>query len=406
VKAFGAVGHNYSEGATLILCGDDDNSCYQDIDSNHKGFWKFIDNGNDSGSSGNDLTSASVATADYSASRQDKAVELNGTDAYYYISNASAGDFDFGSSDDYSLEVWFRVNDIDKSHGLISKWDGSIGYYLEVNSLNKLNFRASDGTNNDDITGGTTLQKDEWYHAAVSCDRDGTLTLYLNGATDATPVNMSAGSLSNTTDFRVGRAGSNYLDGFISFAAASAIIRSSSYFLDSAQTPKIVKTVSYSVDVMLECFSECNNRYWRFIVSDSDNSAGYLDLGRIFLGDWFEPTRNYHGNWSKKVIDPSSIAVTKNNIEFSDLRESYFEIDLRFPKEVQINQSDMEQYENMFKTTGKAKRLFISLDYANHPREWSYYGTLTGDFLISHLTGTSHTDGKWIINNLKFKESR
>ena len=62
-------------------------------------------------------------------------------------------------------------------------------------------------------------------------------------------------------------------------------------------------------------------------------------------------------------------------------------------------------------TIGAIERLnpniiFFIAGAVNHPSEWTYYGTLNGDFNITHLPGTGHTEGRWIINNLRFKESR
>jgi hypothetical protein len=168
----------------------------------------------------------------------------------------------------------------------------------------------------------------------------------------------------------------------------------------------LVLSIGYDKNILLECFDSVTARYWRFIISDPENLFDYLDTGRIFLGEWFEPTRNYHGNWSRITIDPTTITTTLNNIEFSDVRDKYIEIDLSFPKEVQIPQSDIEKYEEIFRLTGKYKRVIIALDYENHRYDWSYYGTLQGDKTITHLPGTSHVNGRWIISNLKFKESR
>ncbi len=406
IQAFALTGHNLTENADVSLCGDDSDSFYESVDSNHPGFWKFNGNGNDESTSSNDLTAASVATTDYQPARQDRAVHLNGTDAYFHIANASAGDFDFDATDDFSIEAWVTFDTDATVQPVVSKWDGSAGYYLEKTADDEIKFTCSDGTLTDNITGSSQIESERWYHVSVTADRDGELNLYLNGSSDATPVTMTTGSLSNSADFYVGRKSSAYLDGMISQLSISNTARSAAWLSDTASTPKTLEEISFAENVMLSCFTDCNHRYWRLVISDSDNASGFIEIGRLFLGDYFEPQRNYHGNWNRRVVDPSSITVTKNNYDFSDLRDKYTEIDLKFPKEVQIQQDDIVKYENMFKSLGQAGKLFISLDYENYPSEWTYYGTLNGEFNITHLPGTGHTQGRWIINNLRFKESR
>jgi len=407
-KAFAAAGINYTENAKIILCADNSETFYQDIDSNHIGFWKFNGDLTDAGSSENDLTGATVATTDYFAARQDRALQFNGTDAYCYIPDADASDFDFAASDDFSIEIWFDLEPGIGQSGLISKWDGTKGFYLEIDADKKVHFKASDGTNTDEITSSTAVTADRWYHAAISADRDGQLNLYIDGSTAATPVSMTTSDLSNSSNFRIARHETYYLAGSVAMAGVSNSVRDADYMNDASNTPMMIKEIENDSDnkILLECFNGQYARYWRLIIADENNTDGYLNTGIVYIGDWFEPQRNYHGNWSRKIIDPSKVTTTSNNVEFSDIRKSYIEIDLSFPREVQIPQSDIEQYEEMFSKVGTHKRLFIALDYGNHPRDWSYYGTLTGSRSISHLPATSHTDGRWIIPNLRFKESR
>lgn len=405
VQAFAVAGHNYTSQARLILCGDDSGSFYQAIDSNHTGFWKFNGDCSDSSSSANNLTGVGIDGDSYIQALQDRAILLDGTGDYCTIAQADAGDYDFGQSQDFSIEIRIKPSSIAEA-GLVSKWNGTNGFYVEMTSEGRIHFKASDGTNSDEISGTTALQADTWYLISITADRDGQLRLYLNGNEDAAAVSMTTGNLSSTADFFIGKHNTTFLSGLVALAAVSNTARSAEYVLDSYETPKIVKEVSYSDGCLIECFDSQSQRYWRYIISDPENADGYLDTGRLYLGEWFEPTRNFQGNWTRKIVDPSSITATLNNIEFSDIRDKYITLDLNFPKEVQIPQNDAEQYEDMFSYLGTHKRLFIALDYENQPHKWTYYGTLTGDRLLSHLSGTSHTDGRWTLGTLKFKESR
>lgn len=404
-QGFAAAGHNYTENAEIVLCGDNSETFYQPVDSNHIGFWKFNGSCEDSSGSENHLTAVGIESSDYYPARQDRAAVLDGTEDYFYVPATEAEDFNFSEGQDFSIEMWLKPASISNAL-LIFKWDETSGYYLELQPDGKLHFMASDGTNSDEITGFTVLEAGSWYFVTVTADRDGELNIYLNGQVDTSPVVMTTGSLVNTADLNIGTNGTIFYNSAIGFVAISNAARTTSYIQDAYATPKLIHLVNYSESCLIECFDPIYLRYWRYILSDPDNPIPYLDTGRIFIGEWFEPSRNFHGNWIKKIIDPSSITTTLNNIEFSDVRTKYIEIDLSFPKEVQIPQDDAEKYEEMFAYLGAHKRLFVALDYKNQPRKWTYYGTLTGERYLSHLSGTSHTDGRWTMNGLKFKESR
>ena len=122
---------------------------------------------------------------------------------------------------------------------------------IEVNSANKLSFSASDGTSTDTITGDTELVAETWYHAAVTADRDGNLTLYLNGSIDATAIAMTTVDLTNSTDFCIGKKDTDYLYGLLAYVSSSGIARSSEYISDVAQTPKYMQSVIYDSRILM-----------------------------------------------------------------------------------------------------------------------------------------------------------
>src|ERR1041385_3892616 len=63
-------------------------------------------------------------------------------------------------------------------------------------------------------------------------------------------------------------------------------------------------------------------RYWRIDIMDNLNSAGFIDLGRVFLGDGFlMPKSNFNNGASFGYEDDTGIETAISGAEFFDPRE-------------------------------------------------------------------------------------
>lgn len=64
-------------------------------------------------------------------------------------------------------------------------------------------------------------------------------------------------------------------------------------------------------------FANTTARYWKITFADANNTDGYLDIGRIYLGEYFEPTDHISRGWRIEVVDETQISKTlggqKNN---------------------------------------------------------------------------------------------
>lgn len=114
--------------------------------------------------------------------------------------------FNMGTSD-WSVLCWFNPVSVATSKTLVRKGDGfspTPTWLLRTVGANLHGLIFLDGSNSIGITGSTTISTAGiWYHAAITFDRDGNMSLYLNGNSDATPVSIASGSAWNitTTDF-------------------------------------------------------------------------------------------------------------------------------------------------------------------------------------------------------------
>jgi hypothetical protein len=104
-------------------------------------------------------------------------------------------------------------------------------------------------------------------------------------ATAATAV-IDAGSGNTITADSVIFSGHNFTSG--------ATIKIQGHTSDAWGAPDIDETVTYRSDHCVKFFTSAAKRFWRIYVLDTTNTDDYIEIGRVFLGEYLD-------------IDPSSL---------------------------------------------------------------------------------------------------
>lgn len=134
--------------------------------------------------------------------------------------NGSTNSLSFGdvldddASGDFIIEAWLKFPTGGAQEEILSKkslvTDNTAGFALYKTASNTIIFRLSSGSASATITSTSTVLT-AWKHLFIAVDRNGNVSLYLNGASDATPVSVSAiGTGDNALNLYVGRDGTNY----------------------------------------------------------------------------------------------------------------------------------------------------------------------------------------------------
>jgi len=87
------------------------------------------------------------------------------------------------------------------------------------------------------------------------------------------------------------------LDHNLSSAAVITLMGNTS---DAWGAPAYSQVITHNDD-KIGCYLDQTYQYWRLQISDQLNSAGYIEIGELFLGDYFEPTCNYSYGWGKET---------------------------------------------------------------------------------------------------------
>lgn len=137
-------------------------------------------------------------------------------------------------------------------------------------------------------------------------------------------------------------------------------------------SPSVDESLAYNVGTMAKFLtSEQSYRYWRIIFTKS--SAGETrDIGRIFLGPFYEALKSFkYGTLKIMPIDPSDIDKSIGGQSFSDIKSAYDSVkgDFGFIGDVQNTQ--MRSLADM---CGTHTPWFLSIDDVNKPYDLLYYG--------------------------------
>ncbi len=144
-------------------------------------------------------------------------LSLNGSDQFVDIPADSR--YDFGSSQDFTIECRVRVNSVSGDPVIVANKDWASGLnagYVFSFPANSSAWKVNigDGNNRVDINGGL-VNDGKWHHLAVSFDRNGQMIVYQDGSLIKTEDISGIGNIDAGLPFTIGQDGThNYGDWF------------------------------------------------------------------------------------------------------------------------------------------------------------------------------------------------
>jgi len=144
-------------------------------------------------------------------------LEFDGTDDYLTVADDSNINI---TTEDFSIEFWMKGDDSASQSGnvILYKVDGNSGYYVSIDSNERIKFSVGDGTNvvTSNPTSGSDVIDGRWHHVIIALDRSGKATVSVDASTNYTTTDISSvtGSLTHTNDLYIGSTSSaNYFKG-------------------------------------------------------------------------------------------------------------------------------------------------------------------------------------------------
>jgi len=146
--------------------------------------------------------------------------------------------------------------------------------------------------------------------------------------------------------------------------SSSAVIKLEGNETNNWDDPTFTTTLAYDTSVIqyinANGFHTEGLRYWSLYIEDYSNPQGYLEVGSLFLGDFFEATRGrVQFPFSGSYIDRSPTVFSEGGQTFSDIREKSEAFTLDW---YGLTVADKEQIDDLFTTYGTSIPFFIVLD--------------------------------------------
>ena len=142
---------------------------------------------------------------------------------------------------------------------------------------------------------------------------------------------------------------------------------------DDWASPSYQTTLTYNADRIVKFLDE-TYRWWRITFADASNPDGYIEVGRIVMGSYFEPSYNITNDFNRSLIDPSEADVTDGQQTYWRVRTKYWKYTVRFRL---IPVSEQDNFETMFASIGNTEPVVVSLDPDTYPSKWSIYAQMS-----------------------------
>jgi hypothetical protein len=141
---------------------------------------------------------------------------------------------------------------------------------------------------------------------------------------------------------------------------------------DSWASPTVNETIAYHERIMIKFFTQQSLRWWQ-VVASGQTEERYHQIGRVFFGTYFQPSRNFLVNWTHTVADSVQEQFTVDGSRYADERLIYPEFGIEFVLPVSEKYGD---FDSLIQAVGVSKNLFIALDPDNQLNELSVYGRI------------------------------
>lgn len=112
-------------------------------------------------------------------------------------------------------------------------------------------------------------------------------------------------------------------------------------------------------------------RYWRILIEDRMNAAGFSQLGQVFLGPKTEFTTCYKVDTREPIRQLTEIGQADQGAIFADVKPARREWNLGF---VQMEQPDKDLWDELVNDRKIGKHLYFAFDAANFPVIETVYG--------------------------------
>ena len=167
--------------------------------------------------------------------------------------------------------------------------------------------------------------------------------------------------------------------------SAVVVIRAGSTATIVGSAPSLSANVTYRSGIMLAYFTSSADRYWRLTVEDPTNPDGYVEIGRIFLGEYIQFSPSSLHEFPVKHVRSDNVDFSITNQTYGEVGVEHLELSYEFPKSSNTMKVAVEA---LWDECGKHKPFFFSNFDTTFTVISPIYCVITDDLVFKFLSGS------------------
>jgi hypothetical protein len=166
---------------------------------------------------------------------------------------------------------------------------------------------------------------------------------------------------------------------------------------DSWTSPAFSTDLEYSADIIDCNFDAETYQYWRLQIIDSTNADGYIQLGRVWIGEAYE-TPGISTTLTHDLFSASVKSTSVSGQSRQDTRYLYYALNTTFPA---VTHAEKAEIFDIFKSIDIGTPFFVTFD-----ETCSDIGTLYVTMDLTSLRATLLTNRDYYTIGISFMEEK
>jgi len=134
--------------------------------------------------------------------------------------------------------------------------------------------------------------------------------------------------------------------------------------------------------LLCQFFAEEQRRYWRLVLDDTTNPAGYVEVGLWYVGSYFQPGKQHKGGQTIQREELTNVGTSDHGSPFMDDKPTIKGWRILYHP---VLDSDRTQFETMLDWVKTSRQFFVAFDPATDEGDTTYYVHLPKGVAIRHL---------------------
>lgn len=151
---------------------------------------------------------------------------------------------------------------------------------------------------------------------------------------------------------------------------------------DSWDDPSVDEAITYNSGIMTKFFTGGSYQYWRFTFEDADNPDEYIEIGRLYLGTYYQVDKTFNKDFTEEKINTDNVSYSRSGQVFGDEGIIVRRYSLQFPYWANTAKVAVEAIADAL---GKRTPLILIMDEANIDKLPVLYCVIENDQSYSHI---------------------